>query len=197
MNKFAKGLLKNLALIALTIGMIGGFVTYDELKEQRAANKDVIKIDIEKASLGEFVGKYVDIHGGYAEIRETYEYGIGDLGDGKEMLASQFYYPIVLVEGGAPQFIVVADAPPAVGGDNPTSRTGILKAHQDIPDKVAGAFAAQYPDVSLALLDTQYTPAPLAKMYANLIGFLLLIVASFFVFRFAVREAPKPQEDAA
>ena len=196
MRKFAKGLIKNLALIALMIGMIGGFVAYDELKEQRAANKGVIKIEIDKATTGEFVGKYVDIHGGFAEVRETYEYGIGDLGDGKEMLASEFYYPIVLVEGGSPQFIVVSDAPPAVGGKNPISRTGLLKTHRDIPDKVASAFAVQYPETSFSLLDTLYTPAPLMKMYANLIGFLLIIVASFFAYMWAVRESPKPEEAA-
>lgn len=196
MHKFAKGLIKNLSLIALAIGMIGGFISYDALKEQRAANKDVIKVEIDKTNLDELVGKYLEIHGGVAEVLVTFEYGIGGPGDGEEMLASEFYYPIVLVEGGSPQFLVVADAPPSVSGDNPTSRTGILKTHRDMPDKVAEAFAAAYPDTSFLLLDTQYEPTPIARLYINFIGFLLLVVASFFAFRYAVREAPKPEEGA-
>ena len=196
MHKFVKGLIKNLSLIALAIGMIGGFISYDDLKEQRAANKDAIKVEIEKAGSGEFEGQYVDIHGGFADILQTYEYGIGDMGEGEEMLASMFYYPIVLTQGGSPQFIVVADSPPALGGDNPPSRTGILKSHSAMPDKVADAFAAQYPNTSFAVLDTQFTPAPIARKYANLIGFILLIIASFFVFRWSIREAPKPEDEA-
>lgn len=194
MNKFAKGLIKNLSLIAFTVGMIGAFVTYDALKEQRGANEQLIEVEIENAGSAELVGKYVDIRGGVAEVREVYEYGIGDLGDGEEMLASFFYYPVVLVEGGAPQFIVVADTPPAVGADNPPSRTGILKTQRDIPDKVMDAFAAQYPDTSFALLDTQYTPTPIAEKYINFGGFLLLIVASFLAFRYAIKEAPEKDD---
>jgi len=196
MHKFVKGLIKNVSLLVFAIGMIGAFISYDDLKEQRAANKDAIKVEIEKAGSAAFLGKYVDIHGGEAEFLQTYEYGIGDMGEGEEMLASEFYYPIVLTQGGSPQFIVVADSPPALGGDNPPSRTGLLKTHSDMPDKVANAFAAQYPDTSFAVLDTQFTPAPIARKYINFIGFLLLISASFFGFRWSIQEAPKPEDEA-
>ena len=196
MHKFAKALIKNLSLVALTVGMIGGFISYDALKEQRGANKDVIKVEIENAGSVELVGKYVDIHGGFAEVLETYEYGIGDLGEGEEMLASEFYYPVVLIESGIPQYIVVATTPPALGTGDPLSRMGILKTHREIPVKIADMFAAQYPDTSFVLLDTQYTPTPIGEKYLNFIGFLLLIIASFFAFRYSIREAPK-QEDGA
>lgn len=196
MHKFAKGLIKNLSLIAFTIGMIGAFITYDALKEQRAANEDLISVEIENVDSPELTGKYVDVQGGFAEAREVYEYGIGDLGDGEGMLASLFYYPVILAEGGVPQFIVVADTPPAIGADNPASRAGILKTHGDIPDKVANVLAVQYPDMSFVLLDRQYTPTPIAEKYINFIGFLLLIVASFLAFRYAIREGPG-KEDAA
>jgi len=196
MHKFAKGLIKNLSLLAFTIGMIGAFITYDALKEQRGANQDLIKVEIENAGSAELVGKYVEIHGGTANVLETYEYGIGDLGDGEGMLASLFYYPVILDEGGAPQFIVVSDTPPAIGTDAPPSRVGLLQTHRDIPDKILDVFAEQYPDTSLILLDTQYAPAPIAEKYINFIGFLLLIIASFLAFRWSIREAPK-QEDAA
>ena len=196
MKKLAKVLIKNLALIAFAIGLIGSFVNYDELKEQRAANKDVIKIEIDKAGSREFVGKFVEIQGGIAELQETYEFGIGDMGDGNEMLASEFYYPVVLVEGGPPQFIVVADSPPAFDGNDPTNRKGLLKAHGAIPEKVANAFAAQYPETSFAVLDTQYTPEPLANLYVNLVAFVLLVIASFLAYWWAVREAPEPEEAA-
>lgn len=196
MKKFVKGLVKNLSLLAFAIGMIGGFVAYDELKEQRGANEEVIKADIEEAGLAGMVGKYVDIHGGLAEVRETYEYGIGDLGDGQEMLASEFYYPIVLTEGGSPEFIVVADTPPDLGGDNPPSRMGIVKSHRDLPEKIAGAYADPYPDTSFVLLDTTYTPTPISEKYTNLVGFILLIIASFLAFRYSIREDPKPEGGA-
>lgn len=194
MNKLAKGLIKNLSLIAFTIGMIGAFVTYDALKEQRGANEDLIQIEIENAGSAELVGKYVDIYGGVPEVGQVYEYGIGDLGDGEGMVASFFYYPVVLTEGGVPQFIVVADTPPAIGADNSVSRVGLLKTYGDIPDKVANEFAVQYPDASFVLLDTQYEPAPIVEKYMNFAGFLLLIVASFLAFRYAVREAPKKED---
>ena len=196
MKKLAKVLVKNLALIAFMVGLIGSFINYDELKEQRAANTDVIKIEIDRAGSREFVGRYVEIQGGIAELRETYEFGIGDMGDGEEMLASEFYYPVVLVEGGAPQFIVVADSPPAFDGNDPTNRTGLLKTHGDIPEKVADAFAAQYPETSFALLNTQYSPEPLANLYVNLIAFVLLVIASLLAYGWAVREAPEPEEAA-
>lgn len=193
MRKFAKGLIKNLSLIAFTIGMIGAFVTYDALKEQRSAGEDLIKVEIENAGSAELVGKYVDIYGGFAEVSEVYEYGIGDLGDGEGMVASLFYYPVVLTEGGAPYFIVVADTPPAIGAENPTSRTGILKTHRDIPDKITNVLAARYPDTSFVLLDTQYMPTSIVDRYINFIGFLLLIVASFFAFRYSIKEAPEKE----
>lgn len=196
MKKFVKGLVKNLSLLAFTIGMIGGFVAYDELKEQRDANEEVIQVDIENASSSGLVGKYVDIRGGLAEVRETYEYGIGDLGDGQEMLASEFYYPIVLTEGGLPLLIVVADTPPALGGDNPPSRMGIVKSYRDMPEKIADAYADVYPDTSFVLLDTQYRPSPISEKYTNLIGFILLIIASLFAYGYSVRENPRSEDGA-
>lgn len=196
MHKFAKSLIKNLSLIVFAIGLIGAFISYDALKEQQGANEDLLKVEIENVGSAELIGKYVDIHGGIAEVRETYEYGIGDLGDGEGMLASLFYYPVVLFEGGVPQFIVVAETPPAVGLDDPPGRVGLLKTHRDIPDKIMNVFSGQYPDTSFILLDTQFAPTPIADKYINFIGFLLLISASILAFRYAIREAPK-QEDAA
>lgn len=148
----------------------------------------MINVAIENVGSTEFIGKYVDIQGGIPEIRETYEYGIGDMGDGEEMLASLFYYPVVLIEGGVPQFIVVSEAPPAPGADNPSSRVGLLKTQSDIPDKIMDVYAERYPDTSLILLDTQFTPAPIAEKYINFIAFLLLTGASILGFRYAIRE---------
>jgi hypothetical protein len=196
MHKFAKGLIKNVSLIALTIGMIGGFISYDDLKEQRAANKDAIKVEVENAGSSELVGKYVEIHGGVANFLETYEYGIGGPGEAEEMLTSEFYYPIVLTLGGLPQYIVVADSPPDLSAEDPSRRTGLLKAHSDLPEKVADAYAAQYPDTSFAVLDTQFTPAPIARKYINFVAFLLLIIASFFAFRWSIQEPSKPEDEA-
>ena len=196
MPKIVKGLLKNLSLIAFTIGMIGAFITYDALKERLGANEELIEVDVESVRSAELMGKYVGIQGGVADILQTYEYGIGDLGDGEEMLASLFYYPVVLTVGGAPQFIVVSEEPPALGADDPTSRVGILKTPREIPDKVMDEFAAQYPDTAFVLLDTQYAPTPVMDKYINFGGFLLLILASLFVYWRVVRDAPKKEQPA-
>ncbi len=196
MPKFVKGLLRNLCLIAFAIGMIGAFITYDALKERLGANEELIEVEVENLRSAELMGKYVDVQGGVADILHTYEYGIGDLGDGEGMLASLFYYPVVLTAGGVPQFIVVAENPPDIGADNATSRVGILKAQREIPDKVMDEFAAQYPDTSFVLLDTQYTPTPVMDKYINFGGFLLLILASLFAFSRVVRDAPKQAQPA-
>jgi hypothetical protein len=194
MNKFFKGVIKNLALIALAIGMIGGFVACDELKEQRNANKEVIKLEIEKAGSPGLAGKYVEIEGGFANILETYEWGIGSQADGEEMIVSEYYYPIVQTLDGAPLFIVASEEPPALGGDTPAIRKGLLKPYDDIPKKVAEALAVQYPNTSFVLLDTLYAPAPIMGKYINFFGFWLLVIASFFAFRYSIRETPKPED---
>ena len=196
MNKVVKGLVKNLSLIVFAIGMIGAFITYDALKERRAADNELMTVAAENAGSSELLGKYVDIQGGFADILATYEYGIGDLGDGEGMLASLFYYPVVLVEGGPPQFIVLSETAPAIGADNAPSRVGILKPQRDIPDKVMDALVADYPETSFVLLDTLYEPTPIMQAYMNFIGFLLLIVATLYAYWRAVREAPKKESAA-
>lgn len=69
MSKFAMGLIKKLSLIAVTNGMIGAFVAYNALKEQRGANEDLIEVEIKNAGLAELVGNYVDTRGSFAEVR--------------------------------------------------------------------------------------------------------------------------------
>lgn len=192
-RRFLLKIINTLLLLAVAVTAIGAWTTFKE----RNVNAEAVSANISNITADAHEMKYIQISGGMTDLTNTYEYTTSTR-KSKINLDTTYYVPIITKDGESNNlgYILKSDSEPQLSDMlKEANYKGLLESSEEIPEDLITALSTTYPNIKSAfILNSGYTPEPMAAKLIRLAIFVVICLVFFFIRKLLIG---KPEKSTA